>query len=100
MTITSKIALTCAIIVALTGVSLLIALSTSARLSDDARQLSHKSVPRAALMGDITSELRQYRVAQLERSFVPGESADAKDAEQELEDTAAIVDRDIAQAAR
>jgi methyl-accepting chemotaxis protein len=90
-TIGRKLALAFGAIIALTVVALLTALSGTGHLRTTTRDVGTQVVPATALLGDATTEIRQFRVAQLERTLTT-DPADEKDLDGELKETAATVE--------
>jgi methyl-accepting chemotaxis protein len=95
LTIGRKLALAFGAVIALTTIALLVALSGTSELRDSTKTVGEHVVPHVRLLGDATTEIRQFRVAQLERTLTQ-DPADMKDLDGELTDTAATVDRVLA----
>ncbi|HWI72037.1 MAG TPA: methyl-accepting chemotaxis protein [Baekduia sp.] len=98
-TIGRKLALAFGVVVALTLVALATALSGTGTLRDSTRAVGTQVVPQVRLLGEATTEIRQFRVAQLERTLAT-DPADQKDLDGELTETAATVDATLARLAR
>jgi methyl-accepting chemotaxis protein len=94
-----KLALAFGLVIALVLVALAVALSGTAKLRESTRTVGEHVVPTVRLLGDTTTEIRQFRVAQLERTLAT-DPADQRDLDGELADTAAGVDRILARLAR
>jgi methyl-accepting chemotaxis protein len=90
-TIGRKLALAFGAVIALVLVALLTALSGTGHLRSATRDVGTQVVPATALLGDATTEIRQFRVAQLERSLTT-DPADGRDLDGELKETAGTVD--------
>ncbi|QEC49174.1 methyl-accepting chemotaxis protein [Baekduia soli] len=78
-------------VIALMLVALAVADSGTSRLRADTKAVGLEIVPAVRMLGETTTGIRQFRVAQLERVNTVG-PADQKAAEQELTSTAATVD--------
>jgi methyl-accepting chemotaxis protein len=94
-----KLALAFGLVIVLILVALAVALSGTGKLRDSTKTVGVHVVPTVRLLGDATTEIRQFRVAQLERTLA-AEPADQKDLDGELADTAATVDRILARLSR
>src|SRR4051794_12524335 len=91
LTIGRKLALAFGAVIALTLIALVVALHGTTKLRDGTAAIGSDVVPATSLLGDATTEIRQFRVAQLERTLA-SDPADQKDLDGELTDTAATVD--------
>jgi methyl-accepting chemotaxis protein len=91
LTIGRKLALGFGLVIALTLVALAVAMSGTSQLRDSTQVVGTRVVPATALLGEATTEIRQFRVAQLERTLA-SDPADQKDLDGELTETAATVD--------
>ena len=74
-TIARKLAVAFGVVIALMLAALAVAASGTARLTGDSRSVAHEVVPMVQLLGQTTTEIRQYRVAQLERTLATGDAA-------------------------
>jgi methyl-accepting chemotaxis protein len=98
-TIGRKLALAFGLVFALTLVALAVGMSGTAKLADSTRAVGADVVPAVQLTGEATTEIRQFRVAQLERTLA-SDPADQKALDRELTTTAATVDALLARLAR
>jgi methyl-accepting chemotaxis protein len=94
-TIGRKLALAFGAVVALMLVTLAVAMHATGTLRDQTSEVGTQVVPTVRLLGDATTEIRQFRVAQLERALAD-EPADQKDLDGELKETAETVDSVLA----
>src|SRR4051812_41022145 len=97
-TIGRKLALAFGAVIGLMLITLLVAMSATGTLRDQTTDVGAHVVPAVRLLGDATTEIRQFRVAQLERTLAD-EPVDRKDLDGELKETAAAVDSILARAA-
>jgi methyl-accepting chemotaxis protein len=91
LTIGRKLALSFGVVIGLMLVTLLVAMSATGTLRDQTTEVGTHIVPAVRLLGDATTEIRQFRVAQLERTLAD-EPADQEDLDGELQETATKVD--------
>jgi methyl-accepting chemotaxis protein len=91
LTIARKLALAFGLVIALTLVALAVAMSGTAKLRDSTRAVGDDVVPAVQLAGEATTEIRQFRVAQLERTLATN-PADQQELDVELTEAAATVD--------
>jgi methyl-accepting chemotaxis protein len=98
-TVGRKLALAFLPVVALTLVALVAALRGTDALHDSTTTVGERVVPAVRLLGDATTEIRQFRVAQLERTLADT-PADQRDLDGELRDTATTVDSILARLRR
>jgi methyl-accepting chemotaxis protein len=91
LTIGRKLALAFGLVIALTLVALAVAMSGTGKLRDSTRAVGDDVVPAVQLTGEATTEIRQFRVAQLERTLA-SDPADQRGLDIELTETAATVD--------
>jgi methyl-accepting chemotaxis protein len=94
-TIGRKLGLAFGAVIALMLVTLLVAVNATGTLRDQTTTVGGRVVPAVRLLGDATTEIRQFRVAQLERTLAD-EPADQEDLDGELKETAATVDAILA----
>ena len=99
LTIGRKLALAFGAVIGLMLVTLLVAMHATATLRDQTTEIGRQVVPDVRLLGDATTEIRQFRVAQLERTLAD-EPADQEELDGELKETAATVDGILAQLGR
>jgi len=99
LTIGRKLTLAFGLVLALTLVALWIAMSGTGKLRDSTRAVGDDVVPAVALSGEATTEIRQFRVAQLERTLASDPVAQ-RDLDAELTATAARVDAVLARLGR
>ncbi|MCW2983640.1 MAG: methyl-accepting chemotaxis protein, partial [Conexibacter sp.] len=99
LTIGRKLALVFGLVVLLTLIALAAALSGTAKLRDSTTTVGTRVVPATHLLGEATTEIRQFRVAQLERTLA-SDPADQKDLDGELTATATTVDGILARLGR
>jgi methyl-accepting chemotaxis protein len=95
LTIARKLAAAFGAVILLTLVALAVALNGTADLRNSTTAIGTEVVPAVRLLGEATTELRQFRVAQLERTLAIAE-ADRTRADAELKSTAAAVDTILA----
>jgi methyl-accepting chemotaxis protein len=95
LTIGRKLALAFGAVIALMLVTLAVATHATGELRDQTDAIGGRVVPSVRLLGDATTEIRQFRVAQLERTLAD-EPADREDLDGELSETAATVDSILA----
>jgi methyl-accepting chemotaxis protein len=98
-TIGRRLTLAFGLVAALIVVALATTLSGTGTLRDSTRTVGEHVVPQVRLLGEATTEIRQFRVAQLERTLAT-EAADQRDLDGELTETAATVDGVLARLAR
>jgi methyl-accepting chemotaxis protein len=98
LTIARKLALAFGAVIGLMAVTLLVAMSATGTLRDQTTAVGARVVPDVRLLGEATTEIRQFRVAQLERTLAD-EPADRADLDGELKETAATVDSILARLA-
>jgi methyl-accepting chemotaxis protein len=98
-TIGRKLALAFGAIIALNLIALFTALSGTGHLRTATRDVGTEVVPATALLGNATTEIRQFRVAQLERTLTT-DPDEGKDLDGELDETATTVDSILARLAR
>jgi methyl-accepting chemotaxis protein len=91
-TIGRKLALAFGAVIALMLAALAIATSGTNSLRSDSATIGREIVPGVQMLGETTTDIRQYRVAQLERvdADIPSKQ---KDLDDELAATAATIDR-------
>ncbi|MDX6702124.1 MAG: methyl-accepting chemotaxis protein [Baekduia sp.] len=95
LTIARKLAAAFGAVIFLTLVALAVALNGTAKLRNSTTAIGTEVVPAVRLLGEATTEIRQFRVAQLERTLAIAE-ADRTRADAELKSTAAAVDTILA----
>jgi methyl-accepting chemotaxis protein len=91
LTIARKLAAAFGAVIVLTIIALAVALNGTAKLRDSTTAVGEQVVPAVRLLGDATTEIRQFRVAQLERTLAT-DPADRTSLDAELKTTAAAVD--------
>jgi methyl-accepting chemotaxis protein len=91
LTIGRKLTLAFGLVLALTLLALAVGMRGTAQLRDSTRAVGVDVVPAVRLSGEATTEIRQFRVAQLERTLAP-DAAARRDLDAELVATAATVD--------
>jgi methyl-accepting chemotaxis protein len=98
-TIGRKLGLAFGLVFALIAVALAVGMNGAATLRDSTRAVGDDVVPAIALTGDATTAIRQFRVAQLERTLAT-DPADRPTLDRELTATAAAADRILARLGR
>jgi methyl-accepting chemotaxis protein len=91
LTIGRKLALAFGLVIVLTLVALAVALTGTSKLRDSTRTVGTRVVPAVELLGSATTEIRQFRVAQLERTLAT-DPDDRQELDDEIAETAATVD--------
>ncbi|HEV7496091.1 methyl-accepting chemotaxis protein [Baekduia sp.] len=91
LTIGRKLALAFGLVIALTLVALAVAMSGTTKLRDSTQAVGDDVVPAVHLTGQATTEIRQFRVAELERTLAT-DPAEQQSLDGELIATATTVD--------
>jgi methyl-accepting chemotaxis protein len=90
-TIARKLGAAFGVVIALMLAALVVATSGTNSLRSDSTTIGKEIVPAVQMLGETTTEIRQYRVAQLERIHAEG-PAQEKEHDDEIAATAATVD--------
>src|SRR4051794_9384931 len=91
-TIVVKLAAAFGVLAAVMLITLVVASNVTGQLGDDVKVVGDQSVPSVQLLGEMTTEMRQVRVAQLEHSL-SADRADKKEMDGEIAQTATGVER-------